>query len=673
MTSPTTSRQADLEQWMGGPRFRDTERLHTARDVADQQGTIATDHTVARAAAEGFHALLRGRFAEGRSITTFGPYSPGQAVVQRRHGIDAVYLGGWATSAKGSVHEDPGPDLASYPLSAVPEEAAGIVRALLAADRDQQFARRRMTPAQRCATPPVDFRPFIIADADTGHGGEAHVRNVIRRFVEVGVPGFHLEDQRPGAKKCGHQAGKVLVSTAEQLKRLNAARFQLDVMGVPGLIVARTDAEAAQLIDDPSDERDRPFLLGATTADVPPYRIVAIVVQERLHELGLDDVRGHRLFAIGDDDRAAALAWLDRTGLADRLASLVDAAWAEAAAVGERPDGGPVHDAVDGLVADRWAADARLRTRADAVVEGVLATWDPELPRTPDGFYRIQGGLDLAVVRSVAAAPFADLLWMETATADLDAARRFADAVHAVHPRAMLAYNLSPSFNWDTTGMDDAAMRRFPAELGALGFVFTFVTYGGHQIDGLAAEEFSAALRRDGMLALARLQRRLRLLESPYRTPQALVGGARGDAALLATSGRTAATRAMGAASTHRQHLVPIEPTTADLADDLLGWAIGHAVPVPLAIRLSPADAWSDRLRLTIEDAQGHALATVEAITADAPNGRRLVVLRREIDIDRGTAELIEAMTGFLARHGRADAVDDAAPLDQPSERIPVA
>ncbi len=654
---------------MGGPRFRDTERLHTARDVAEQQGTIPIDHAVARGAAEGFHALLRERFVEGRAITTFGPYSPGQAVVQRRHGIEAVYLGGWATSAKGSVHEDPGPDLASYPLSAVPEEAAAIVRALLAADRDQHFARRRMTPAQRCATPAVDFRPFIIADADTGHGGDGHVRNVIRQFVEVGVPGYHLEDQRAGAKKCGHQAGKVLVSTAEQLKRLNAARFQLDVMGVPGLIVARTDAEAAQLIDDPSDERDRPFILGATAPDVPPYRIVAIVVQERLFELGLDDVRGHRLFAIGADDRAAALAWLDRTGLADRLVSMVDAAWAEAAPVGERPDGGLVHDAIDGLVAARWAADAQLRTRADAGA----GPWDPELPRTPDGFYRIQGGLDLAVARSIAAAPFADLLWMETATADLGDARRFADAVHAVHPRAMLAYNLSPSFNWDTTGMDDAAMRRFPAELGALGFVFTFITYGGHQIDGLAAEEFSTALRRDGMLALARLQRRLRLLESPYRTPQALVGGARGDAALLATSGRTAATRAMGAASTHRQHLVAIEPTTADLEEELRGWAIRHAVPVPLTIELRPADAWSDRMLLTIEDAQGHALAGVEAVAVDDVPGRRLVVLRRDIDIDRGTAELLEAMTGFLARHGRVDAVDDAAPVDQPSERIPVA
>src|SRR5262245_53848689 len=171
---------------------------------------------------------------------------------------------------------------------------------------NQYFSPLRMTPEQRAATPEVDYRPFVIADADTGHGGDAHVRNVIRRFVEVGVPGFHIEDQRPGAKKCGHQAGKVLVSTAEQLRRLNAARFQLDVMGVPGIIVARTDAEAATLIDDVTDERDRPFVLGATNVDLPPYRVIAIVVMERLHELGLTDVRGHLLYALGDADRDRA-------------------------------------------------------------------------------------------------------------------------------------------------------------------------------------------------------------------------------------------------------------------------------------------------------------------------------------------------------------------------------
>ena len=205
--------------------------------------------------ARGVRRFLRSACAncsrQKKSITTFGPYSPGQAVTMKRMGIEGIYLGGWATSAKGSITEDPGPDLASYPLSQVPDEAAGLVRALLTADRNQQYLRLQMTEEQRAATPAVDYRPFIIADADTGHGGDPHVRNLIRRFVEAGVSGYHIEDQRPGTKKCGHQGGKVLVPSDEQIKRLNTARFQLDIMRVPGIIVARTDAEAANLIDEP--------------------------------------------------------------------------------------------------------------------------------------------------------------------------------------------------------------------------------------------------------------------------------------------------------------------------------------------------------------------------------------------------------------------------------------
>src|SRR6185295_6026540 len=205
-------------------------------------------------------------------ITTFGPYSPGQAVAMKRHGIEGIYLGGWATSAKGSVTEDPGPDLASYPLSQVPDEASVIVRALLTADRNEAYQRSRMAEATRKTSPTHDFRPWIIADADTGHGGDPHVRNLIRRFVEVGVAGYHIEDQKPGTKKCGHQGGKVLVPSDEQLKRLNTARFQLDMMGVPGIIVARTDAEAANLIDSRADERDQAFLLGAINLKTPSYK-----------------------------------------------------------------------------------------------------------------------------------------------------------------------------------------------------------------------------------------------------------------------------------------------------------------------------------------------------------------------------------------------------------------
>src|SRR6266498_3376539 len=238
-------RVAAVSEYFASPRFKGIVRVYAPRQVVEQQGTALTDYPVARQAAEAFYARLRQLFAERRQITTFGLYSPGQAVVIKRFGIEGIYLGGWATSAKGSLAEDPGADLASYPLSQVPDEAAPLVRALLAADKNQHFARARMTEAQRAATPAIDFRPFIIADADTGHGGDAHVRNLVRRFVEAGIPGCHIEDQKPGVKKCGHQGGKVLVPQDDQIKRLNAARFQYDIMGVPGLIVARTDAESA--------------------------------------------------------------------------------------------------------------------------------------------------------------------------------------------------------------------------------------------------------------------------------------------------------------------------------------------------------------------------------------------------------------------------------------------
>src|SRR5208337_672095 len=174
---------------------------------------------------------------------------------------------------------------------------------------------------------------------------------------------------------------------------------------------------------------------------------------------------------------------------------------------------------------------------------------------------------------------FADILWMETATANLHEAKAFADAIHAVYPDKMLAYNLSPSFNWDTTGMTDEDMKRFPEELGKMGFVFNFITYGGHQIDGVAAEEFATALRQDGMLALARLQRKMRLVESPYRTPQTLVGGPRSDAALAASSGRTATTMAMGKGSTQHQHLVQTEVPKKLLEEWLAMWTRQYQIP----------------------------------------------------------------------------------------------
>src|SRR5271166_5797515 len=303
---------AATQRYFDSARFDGITRLYSARQVVEQRGTIPSDYIVAREAAEAFYPRLRELFAQRKSITTFGPYSPGQAVAMKRMGIEGIYLGGWATSAKGSISEDPGPDLASYPLSQVPDEAAGLVRALLTADRNQQYLRLRMSDEQRERTPAVDYRPFIIADADTGHGGDPHVRNLVKRFVEAGVPGYHIEDQRPGTKKCGHQGGKVLVPSDEQIKRLNTARFQLDIMRVPGIIVARTDAEAANLVDGCGDERDQPFILGATNLHVPTYKVATLAVHKRFFEAGIDELRGHLLYAISDREYDQAYAWLGR-------------------------------------------------------------------------------------------------------------------------------------------------------------------------------------------------------------------------------------------------------------------------------------------------------------------------------------------------------------------------
>ena len=629
--------------------------------MVEQRGTIGHDYTIAREAAAAFYDRLRELFAERKSITTFGPYSPGQAVAMKRMGIEAIYLGGWATSAKGGTSEDPGPDLASYPLSQVPDEAATLVRALLSADRNQQYLRSRMTEAQRAATKARDFRPFIIADADTGHGGDPHVRNLIRRFVEAGVPGYHIEDQRPGTKKCGHQGGKVLVAQDEQNKRLNAARFQLDVMGVPGLIVARTDAEAANLIEGRGDERDQPFLIGATNPDVPAYKPCFLALIQHFHELGVAEFTGHLLYAIPAGEHAVAREWLERRGIlaqaAEAVASLregketsIDAmfdritarfldAWEDEAelntfgeAVAEviefrSSEGEPVETSVDDW--RRFAARASLYAAREKAHElGVDVDWDCEAARTPEGYYQVRGGIPYAIAKSLAAAPFADLLWMETKTANLDDAREFAKAIHSEFPDKMLAYNLSPSFSWDTTGMSDEEMQSFPEELGKLGFVFNFITYGGHQIDGLAAEEFTMALKQDGMLALARLQRKLRMVDSPYRTPQTLVGGPRADAALAATSGRTATTMAMGKGSTQHQHLIQTEVPKKLLEEWLAMWTRHYKLPGGLRVQMRPHRAGSELLELGVYDEGEEKLANVIFAPIHDRRGRSILSVR---------------------------------------------
>jgi isocitrate lyase len=693
------SEVAETARWLTSPRFEGITRLYSARQVVEQRGTIQADYTVARIAAEQFYARLQELFAQRKQITTFGPYSPGQAVVLKRAGIEGIYLGGWATSAKGSSTEDPGPDLASYPLSQVPNEAAPIVRALLTADRNQRFARSRMNEAQRAASREIDYRPFIIADADTGHGGDAHVRNLVRRFVEAGVPGYHIEDQKPGVKKCGHQGGKVLVAEDEQIKRLNAARFQLDVMKVPGIIVARTDAEAATFLEGRGDERDHPFILGATSVELPTYKIGYLSILKKLRELGVEDMRGDLLFQVSAAEYDEANAWLARAGVMRLIEEQIQA-FRQADVVGIEA----LLDKLENRYLEAWQAEANLKSYPQAVADvirfradegerfemseeewlafanrssfhaarakaksmGINIIWDCEIPKTPEGYYQVQGGIEYAIAKSLAAAPFADMLWMETKTADLVDARRFAEAIHAEFPSKMLAYNLSPSFSWDTVGMSDEDMRRFPEELGKLGFVFNFITYGGHQIDGLAAEEFATALRQDGMLSLARLQRRFRLVESPYRTPQTLVGGPRGDAALMASSGGTAATKAMGKGSTQHQHLVQTEVPTKLLEEWLAVWTAHHQVSSPLRARLRPHTAGSELLELSLFVTAGEKVANVIFAPIADRRGRNILSIRDQNTFDTALRKkrLMTLIHLFLIHRYKASSIHYVTPTE---------
>ncbi|MEO1253515.1 MAG: isocitrate lyase/phosphoenolpyruvate mutase family protein, partial [Bacteroidota bacterium] len=575
------------------------------------------------------------------------------------------------------------------------DEAASIVRALLAADKNQMLRRFKFSEEDREAIDTIDFSPYIIADADTGHGGDAQVRNLIRRFVEAGVPGYHIEDQKPGTKKCGHQGGKVLVSCDEQIKRLNAARFQLDIMRVEGIIVARTDAEAATLIENISDERDQPFVLGSTNIDIPSYKSIIITLHAMLREEGVP-VYGHELYAHGvvNDE---ARAWLQKNGVKelieeklpkmvsdkaflfeeafDEILAFVVTMWEEAAGVKTKSEA--IIELIDQMIAEgmQLGVDASymedLKNKSFAELDdfvsstGISLIWDCDAARTPEGYYQVRGGIPFAIAKSLAVAPFADLLWMETKTADLEDARVFAEAIHKVHPDKMLAYNLSPSFNWDSTGMTEEEMKNFPEELAKMGFVFNFITYGGHQIDGLASEEFSSSLKAEGMLALAKVQRKFRLYESPYKTPQSHVGGPRFDAALGASSGRTATTKAMGKGSTQHQHLIHTEFPVSTLSEWLSKWAKFNELKEDLIVNLRPHTPGSSVFELSVlQDEKIIANITFSALVDR--NKRSILSIRDQnnFELSYRRRRLMTLLHLFLLQRFRSDIVHYLTPTE---------
>jgi len=395
---PTPAAPSPAASPLPATRWAGIVRPYRAEDVKRLRNTIRIEHTLADVGARRLWHLLTSR----EYVNALGALTGNQAVQQVKAGLEAIYLSGWQVAADANLAGQTYPDQSLYPANSVPSVVRRINQALLRADQIENAERSRVAPdsarsnghgsngsgpAHEHGAARYWLAP-IVADAEAGFGGPLNAFELMKGMIEAGAAGVHFEDQLSSEKKCGHLGGKVLVPTGHFIRTLVAARLAADVMDVPSIIVARTDADSAKLITSDVDPRDREFLTGE---------------------------------------------------------------------------------------------------------------------RTPEGFFRLKGGIECAIARAVAYAPYADLLWCETSTPDLAEARAFAEGVHAKFPGKMLAYNCSPSFNWRAK-LDPETIATFQRELGAMGYKFQFVTLAGFHSLNHGMFELARAYRERGMAGYAELQ-----------------------------------------------------------------------------------------------------------------------------------------------------------------------
>eukprot|EP00808_Paulinella_micropora_P012863 g77614.t1 len=512
-----------VEGFFAKPRFKYTQRPYTAKQVAPLQQSehVLNAPPQSNALAIKFYNMCRGMFERKEHTLTFGCLDPVQ-VTQMAKYMQCIYVSGWQSSSTASTSNEPGPDFADYPNNTIPNKVDQLFRAQLFHDRKQSEERARMSAEQRKKTARIDFMKPIIADGDTGFGGVSSVMKMMKMQIQAGAAAVHIEDQKPGAKKCGHMGGKVLCSTQEHIDRLCAARLQADIVMAETVLIARTDAESATLIDSNIDPRDHPFIGGATV-----------------------DMGGSLEEAIAKGTAAG------------KKADEIEKAWITKAQIATYPEAvaRAMKKANKADLVPGWLAKAKKmghfqarKLAAEMGFGNVFFCW--EQPRTREGYYRQVGGIDCCAARAISFRPYADLVWMETGKPDVAEAREFAHLVHAVYPDLMLAYNCSPSFNWDKY-LNTAGLTSFNKELAKLGFVWQFTTLAGFHLNALAVDTFSKDLAARGSIAyVEKIQREEGRLGVETWTHQKWSGTEIMDAMLQTATGGAASTSSMGAGVT---------------------------------------------------------------------------------------------------------------------------
>jgi len=440
--------EGEVSEWFAQPRWRFTKRDYTPADVAPLRGSLKIEYP-SNYTAKKLYDLVRQKQENSSYTATYGALDPVQVVNEAKY-LDTIYVSGWQCSSTANPTFQRGPDFADYPLHTVPSKVKQLFESLLYEDRIQTQARAAMSPEELKATPKRDFLVPLIADADCGFGGVTSTMKLAKLFAESGAAGIHIEDQKAGAKKCGHMGGKVIVSCQEWLDRLKAARLQFDIMGTETVIVARSDTFSGKYIDTTHDIRDQAFVLG--NVEPEGERLMTYV------EAGLEAIK--KTLALSKQS-AAINEW---NSLAPSL----------------------------GLKEAR-----KLATKL-----GFEFYFDWDSCRTSEGFFLLNSGLACAINRVKHAYQYCDMFWMETPKPDIDTCRSLATAVRQIHPKIMLAYNLSPSFNWEL--FDEKYLRSFCDEIGKLGFCWQFITLAGFHMDSLISEVFSREFKKDKMYAFVK-------------------------------------------------------------------------------------------------------------------------------------------------------------------------